>query len=173
METFSALLALCAEGIHRSPVNFPPKSQWRGALMFSLICAWINGWVNTRDAGDLGRHRAHYDVTVIQRACDAGNFSIPLSCARYIYIFCCICIPPHDDVTKWKHFSRHWPFVRRIHRPPVDSPNKGQWRRVLMFSLVCAWTNGWDAGDLRRHGAHWDVTAMLYVYVHIYVYFYM
>ena len=39
--------------------------QWRGALMFSLICAWINGWVNNRGAGDLRRHRAHYDVIVI------------------------------------------------------------------------------------------------------------
>ena len=49
-------------GIHRSPVNSPHKGQWRGALMFSLICAWINGWVNNREAGDLSRHHAHYDV---------------------------------------------------------------------------------------------------------------
>ena len=49
METFSALLALCA-GNHRSPVNSPCKGQWRGALIFSLICAWINGWVNNREA---------------------------------------------------------------------------------------------------------------------------
>ena len=41
-----------------------PLGQWRGALMFSLICAWINGWVNNREAGDLRRHRTHYDVTV-------------------------------------------------------------------------------------------------------------
>ena len=52
-------------GIHRTPVNSPHKGQWRGALMFSLICAWINGWVNNREAGDLGRHHARYDVTVI------------------------------------------------------------------------------------------------------------
>ena len=32
--------------------------------MFSLICARINGWVNTREAGDLRRNRAHYDVIV-------------------------------------------------------------------------------------------------------------
>ena len=38
METFSALLALW-RGIHRWPVNSPHKGQWRGALMFSLICA--------------------------------------------------------------------------------------------------------------------------------------
>ena len=47
-------------GSHRLPVNSPHKSQWRGALMFSLIYAWINGWVNNREAGDLRRHRAHY-----------------------------------------------------------------------------------------------------------------
>ena len=44
-------------GNHRSPVNSPHKGQWRGALMFSLICAWINGWVNNREAGDLRRRR--------------------------------------------------------------------------------------------------------------------
>ena len=49
----------------RSPVNSPYKGQWRGALMFSLICARINGWVNNGEAGDLRRHRAHYDVIVM------------------------------------------------------------------------------------------------------------
>ena len=43
----------------------PSQSQWRGALMFSLICAWINGWVTNREACDLSRHRAHYDITVM------------------------------------------------------------------------------------------------------------
>ena len=66
METFSALLAICASpGIHRSPVNSAHKGQWRGALVFSLICVWINGWVNNREAGDLRRYRAHYDVFVL------------------------------------------------------------------------------------------------------------
>ena len=64
METFSALLALCV-GIHRTPVNSPHKDQWRGALMFSLILAWINSWVNNREAGDLRCHWTHYDVTVM------------------------------------------------------------------------------------------------------------
>ena len=44
---------------------FPHKGQWRGALMFSFICAWINGWVNNGESGDLRRHRDHYDVTVM------------------------------------------------------------------------------------------------------------
>ena len=50
-----------------SPVTgeFPSQRQWRGALMFSLIYAWTNGWVNNQDACDLRRHRAHYDVTVM------------------------------------------------------------------------------------------------------------
>ena len=64
METFSVLLVLCAG---KSLVNFPHKGQWREAFMCSLICAWINGWVNNRDADDLRCHRAHYDVTVIKK----------------------------------------------------------------------------------------------------------
>ena len=52
-------------GIHRSPVNSPHKGQWCGALMFSLIGARINGWVNNREAGDLRRYRTHYDVIVM------------------------------------------------------------------------------------------------------------
>ena len=46
--------------------------------------------------------------------------------------------PSHDDVMKWKHIPRYWPFVRGIHRWPVNSPHKGQWHRALMFSLICA-----------------------------------
>ena len=60
----------------------------------------------------------------------------------------------HDDVFKWQHFPRYWPFVRGSHQSPVNSPHKGQWRRVLMFSVIYAWINGWgvnkrEAGDLR------------------------
>ena len=43
----------------------PPQWQWCGALMFSLISAWTNGWANNRDDGDLRRHRPHYDVTLM------------------------------------------------------------------------------------------------------------
>ena len=49
----------------------------------------------------------------------------------------------HDDAIKWKHFPRYWLFVRGIHRSPVKSPHKGQWRGALMFSLICARINGW------------------------------
>ena len=62
METFSALLARCARN---SLVNSPNKGQRRGALLFSLICPRINGWVNNCEAGDLRCHHAHYGVTVM------------------------------------------------------------------------------------------------------------
>ena len=67
----------------------------------------------------------------------------------------------HDDVIKWKHFMRYWPFVRS----PGNSPHKGQWRGALMFYLFCIRINGWlsnrEAGDLRRYCAHYDVTVMM------------
>ena len=70
----------------------------------------------------------------------------------------------HDDVIKWKHFPRYWPFVRGIHRCPVNSTHKGQWRGAVMFSLICVWINAWinkrEAEDLRRHHAHYDVMVM-------------
>ena len=75
-----------------------------------------------------------------------------------------LCNMFHDDVIKWKHFPRNWPFVRGIHRSPVNSPHKGQWRGALMFSLICARINGWvnngEAGDLRRYRAHYGVIIM-------------
>ena len=70
----------------------------------------------------------------------------------------------HDDVIKWKHFPRYWPFVRGIHRSPVNSPHKGQWRGALMFTLICArinsWVNNCKADDLRRYSVHCDVILM-------------
>ena len=87
----------------------------------------------------------------------------------------------HDDVIKWRHFPRYWPFVRGIHRstvnppppPPPPAPThppKDQWRGALWFSLICAWTNAWannrGVGDLRRHRAHYDITLMrVYTYM--------
>ena len=91
----------------------------------------------------------------------------------YIYINSCTPFPPldyawiytkHDDVIKWKLFPRYWPFVQGIHRSPVNSPHKGQWRGALIFTLICVWINGWvnnrEAGDLSSYRAHYDVTVM-------------
>ena len=62
---FRVIGPLCGEFTGHPPVTSPRKGQWRGALMSSLIYALTNGWVNNRDAHDLRRHRAHYDVTVM------------------------------------------------------------------------------------------------------------
>ena len=64
MEAISALLALCAGN---SPVTgeFPTLKPVTRSFDVFFICAWTNDWVNNRDASDLRRHRAHYDVTVI------------------------------------------------------------------------------------------------------------
>ena len=143
-------------GIHRSPVNSPHKGQWGGALMFSLICARINGWINNGEAGDLRRHR---DVTVMVWLLAFG-FQIPYP---RICAWTTTMATIHTTI-KLKHFPRYWPFVRGIHGWPVDSPHKVQSRGALMFSLICVWTNSWanngDAGDLRRHRAHYDVIVM-------------
>ena len=69
---------------------------------------------------------------------------------------CCIC-SIHDDVIKWKQF--------RVTGPLCGEFNKGQWGGALMFSLICARTNGSinnrEASDLRRNCAHYDVTVIL------------
>ena len=71
----------------------------------------------------------------------------------------------HDDLIKWKHFPRYWPFVWGIHRSSVNSLHKGQWRGALMLSLISTWINGWvynhEAGDLRRHQALYGVFVMI------------
>ena len=66
METFSAVLTICAGNL---PVtsDFPIQRPATRILMFSVICAWMNAWVNNREAGDLKHHCAHYDVTVMNR----------------------------------------------------------------------------------------------------------
>ena len=64
IETVLALLALLS-GEFTGHRWIPLTGQWRGALMFSLICAWTKGCANNWDAGDLRSHRAHYDVSVM------------------------------------------------------------------------------------------------------------
>ena len=69
----------------------------------------------------------------------------------------------HDDVIKWKHFPRNWPFARGIHRSPVNSPHRPV-TRSLDVSLICARINGGvnnhGAGYLWRYQAHYNVTVM-------------
>ena len=64
METFSALLTICA-GNSPVPGEFPAQRPVTRSFDVSLICARINGWVDNSEAGDLRRHRVHYDVIVM------------------------------------------------------------------------------------------------------------
>ena len=93
----------------------------------------------------------HKDPSIYQTWCSTSSFQMYQLSNQ------------HDDVIKWKHFPRYWPFVRGIHRSPVNSPTKAS-DVELMFSLICTCINGWinngDAGDLRRHHAHYQATVM-------------
>ena len=75
--------------------------------------------------------------------------------------------PIHDEVISWEHFLRYWSFVREIHRSPVNSPHEIQWHGALMFSLICAWINGWvnnrESGDFRRQRSYYDVIVMQHI----------
>ena len=108
--------------INRSPVNSPHKDQWRGALMFSLICAWINAWVNNRKTGDLRRHRVHYDVIVIILIIPR---SVMLCDSHY-------CFSSYIMFHHWHyHFSSYIMFyyIARRHGPVIWMAlhNEGDW----------------------------------------------
>ena len=102
-------------GIHRRPVNSPHKGPAVTRKMFPFD-----------------------DVIMIQTF---TNMQSPKIVSLSMLLECIVWDPNHDDVIKWKHFPRYWPFVRRIHRSPVNSPHKSQWRGTLMFSLICVWIN--------------------------------
>ena len=81
----------------------------------------------------------------------------PCCCkSQYITEWC-----SHDDIIKWKHFPCYWPFVQGIHRSTVNSPHKGQWRRALIFSLICTLNKqswGWWFETLSH--PHYDIIVM-------------
>ena len=104
-ETFSALLAVCAG-------NSPHKGQRRGALIFSLMCAGINGWVNNRVAVDFRRHSALYDVIAMYLIVKLEGEYWPF---RNVYdIFKIIALKIVNVVQKLCHF-RYWYFVRHLY----------------------------------------------------------
>ena len=117
-------------GIHRSPVNSPHKGQWRGALMFSLICASIDGCVNNREAGDLRRHRAHYDVTVMVDLFVVSrtlSHSIKIENKNKLSLFGRVFLI--NVITQCDQFSSHW-------SSNVSSGYLRQWPRVT----GCIWS---------------------------------
>ena len=94
-------------------------------------------------------------------------FGLPSILSNIPSVFISYTLSWYPNVIKCKHFPHYQLLVRRIRPSPVDSPHKGQLRRALMFSMICAWTNGWansrDVGDLGGHSAHYDVIVMVWL----------
>ena len=123
----------------------------------SVLSCFIDQHKNKRSAHTHARERESTYSKSLTEPLKANMYHIAPS-GKFVFV-------AHDDIIKWKHFPRYWPFVQGIHRSPVNSPHKGQWRGALMFSLICVWINEWvnnrEAGDLRRYRAHYDVTLMM------------
>ena len=128
-------------------VTFMTVGQYRSIAIFQ--CCFTGIWVLTRQPQKLWVNKSPYNgIKTYHHNNPVKTFLRDKQQTR-------------DDVIKSKHVLRYMPFVPGIHRWPVTSPSKGQWRGALIFSLICAWINGWvnnrEAGDLRRHQAHCDV----------------
>ena len=150
METFSALLDICA-GNSPVPGEIPTKGQWRGNLMFSLICVWINGWVNNGEAGDLRRYRAHYYVTVMQysfrimptfhpkamqflQKISSRNTTIILELQNSILF--CMCIYTYIWFLQKLNNKNMWTIFRKSNsRPRIIHKNHLSWVMLVPLSL--------------------------------------
>ena len=154
METFSALLALCA-GNSPVPVNSPHKGQWRGALMFTLICARIYDWVNNHEAGDLRRHLDHYDVSVMEfrvhtpvhwattesdngsRLCGTKPLSGPMMVYCEFYL--------------WEHVSvKFWSNIKTVNLK-MSSAEWWPFCSCLDVLTYCGLVTQYGVGDLGQH----------------------
>ena len=68
-------------------------------------------------------------------------FTLVRNCNKFTLLYCQLCFL--EDVMKWKHFPRYWPFVLEINWLMVNSPHKGQRRGALILFFICTRTNGW------------------------------
>ena len=125
---------------------------------FHARCNFIR-W-KTNDV-NVSQHREILLAPRCLRAPNLFDFYVAINVPELALHF--VALRTHDGVIKWKHFPRYWPFVRGIHRSPVNSPHKGQWRGALVFSLIRAWiwVNNNKTGDLRRRRAHYVVMGSL------------
>ena len=113
------------------------KGQWRGDLMFSLICAWINDWVNNREADDLRRHHAHYDVTVMSSWWHNWNWGngVRLNSVK-VYVQYCVIL---KVASNWLHqihsfvHSQHLSYDHRFTTLDVTL------RNILFWILLTLW----------------------------------
>ena len=163
-KTFSALLALCA-------VNSQHQGQWRGALMFFLIGARTNGWVNNGEGGDLRRHRAHYDVIVIRICKYSGWFTCLVKVnyrkirelRTYNHTFALA-----TRYTWWRHqmetFSASLAFCARNSPVTGEFPSQRTVTRSFDVFFDLRLNRHLNKQSIRSHlrhpAAHYDVTVM-------------
>ena len=121
METFSALLAICAGN---SPVPGEFLAKRPVTLSFDVFFVWINGWVNNREAGDLGRNCAHYDVILM-------NFNDRIVCNQIMETRA-----PHRV---WIMITKSWvkwtPGVRPINRISIEFLEI-QWNLLMLLFIT-------------------------------------
>ena len=89
------------------------------------------------------------DVSYLTRSNNLQDLSHPLIATFLYYMM----------TSSNETFPRYWPFVRGIHRSPVNSPHKGQWCGALVF-LSAPESKLGKAVDLERYRAHYNVTVM-------------
>ena len=135
-------------GIHRSLVNPPHMGQWRGASMFYSICAWTNGWTNTRDATDLTHHHAHNDVTVMDPIVDEPALISAVNVCQQGYWPLSQSVSGHE---LWHHFMSldriHLTHLRREAHIKISKVNHHwfNWWIVTSRWQAIIWT---DAGTV-------------------------
>ena len=122
---------LFVRGINRGPVNSLHKGQWRGALMFSLICAWIYRWVNNGEAGDFSRYRAHYDVIVMHLP-ELQTAETPCHSCNATLI-CYLHDSTHMAMVIWGFDIL---FVVRLNKLSKRSPSVGGLRRSYISAML-------------------------------------
>ena len=118
-------------------VNSPHKCQWRRALMFSLIYVWINDWVNDPEAGDLRRHRVHYNVTVMSNYALNTLIQHILFCGTHSCIFAptpvalSTCKWLQSIILNWCTEHGRYRAANFLQIPYNRHPITGPWRRGM------------------------------------------
>ena len=164
-----ALSDLCSVCLNHSPENF----KWYFGNLLKKFCWYWDPFTETISLWEQSKHKFNSKQTEVDPYNWPTTSKPQLS---RLYWGVSLRWSLHDDVIKWKHFPRYWPFVRGIHRSPVKSTHKDQRRGALIFSLMCVWINVWvnnrEAGDLRCYRANYYIIVMYMAYSacsHLYV----
>ena len=127
-------------GIHQSQLDSHNKGQWRETLMFSFVCAWTKGWANNLYVGDLRRHRAHFDVTVMKiRIAGYRNIFTCCNDASGYYKVSFSCNPVSETASDyWQTKTLLWSNKKRkcVAMLFLDDSLMQIWRG-LAFSYAC------------------------------------